>query len=106
MPMAFRGSAYRNSGMIAPVFIEKIITNKTVRTVAMKDSIRESLSYFGLYSKMLRVRKNIIPESVAFGNDKDQYFYTMNLIIVSVTRLSCGYMAADGIPERQNTLTL
>lgn len=74
MPMAFRGSAYRNSGMIAPVFIEKIITNKTVRTVAMKDSIRESLSYFGLYSKMLRVRKNIIPESVAFGNDKDQYF--------------------------------
>ena len=72
--MAFRGSAYRNSGMIAPVFIEKIITNKTVRTVAMKDSIRESLSYFGLYSKMLRVRKNIIPESVTFGNDKDQYF--------------------------------
>lgn len=38
------------------------------------DSIRESLSYFGLYWKMLRVRKRIIPESVSFGNDKNQYF--------------------------------
>lgn len=38
------------------------------------DSIRESLSYLGLYWKMLRVRKRIIPESVSFGNDKNQYF--------------------------------
>ena len=38
------------------------------------DSIRESLSYFGLYWKMIRVRKRIIPESVSFGNDKNQYF--------------------------------
>ena len=40
----------------------------------MYDSIRESLSYFGLYWKMLRVRKSIVPESVSFGQDKDQYF--------------------------------
>ena len=38
------------------------------------DSIRESLSYFGLYRKMLRVRKSIVPEAVSFGNDKNQYF--------------------------------
>ena len=40
----------------------------------MDDSIRESLSYFGLYRKMLRVKKSIVPESVSFGQDKDQYF--------------------------------
>ena len=40
----------------------------------MNDSIRESLSYFGLYWKMLRVKKSIVPESVSFGQDKDQYF--------------------------------
>ncbi|MBP1562085.1 MAG: alpha/beta hydrolase [Oscillospiraceae bacterium] len=40
----------------------------------MNDSMRESLSYFGLYSKMLRVQKKTVPESVSFGNDKDQYF--------------------------------
>lgn len=40
----------------------------------MNDSMRESLSYFGLYSKMLRVKKKTVPESVSFGNDKDQYF--------------------------------
>ena len=40
----------------------------------MNDSIRESLSYFGLYWKMLRVKKSIVPESVSFGSHKDQYF--------------------------------
>lgn len=40
----------------------------------MNDSLRESFSYFGLYKKMIHARKNIIPESVSFGNDKDQYF--------------------------------
>ena len=40
----------------------------------MKDSVRESFSYFGLYRKMLRVKKNIVPEAVSFGTDKDQYF--------------------------------
>ena len=39
-----------------------------------RDSIRESLSYFGLYRKMLWVKKCIVPESVSFGNDKNQYF--------------------------------
>ena len=40
----------------------------------MNDSIRESFSYFGLYRKMLRVKKSIVPELVSFGQDKDQYF--------------------------------
>ena len=40
----------------------------------MYDSIRESFSYLGLYRKMLRVKKNIVPESVSFGTDSDQYF--------------------------------
>lgn len=40
----------------------------------MHDSIRESFSYFGLYRKMLRVKKSIVPELVSFGQDKDQYF--------------------------------
>ena len=40
----------------------------------MDDSIRESFSYFGLYRKMLRVKKSIVPELVSFGQDKDQYF--------------------------------
>ena len=40
----------------------------------MNDSLRESLSYFGLYKKMLRVKKEIKPQSVSFGTDKQQYF--------------------------------
>ena len=40
----------------------------------MYDSIRQSLSYVGLYWKMLRVQKCIVPEAIAFGNDKNQYF--------------------------------
>lgn len=40
----------------------------------MKDSIRESFSYWGLYGKMLRVKKEFEPEFVSFGNHKDQYF--------------------------------
>lgn len=40
----------------------------------MKDSTRESLSYFGLYAKMLRVKKEITPQAVSFGNNKQQYF--------------------------------
>lgn len=40
----------------------------------MKDSMRESLSYWGLYNKLLRVRKEIKPQSVSFGDDSHQYF--------------------------------
>lgn len=40
----------------------------------MKDSIRESLSYWGLYMKMLRVKKEIRPQAVSFGSDSHQYF--------------------------------
>lgn len=40
----------------------------------MNDYLRESLSYFGLYKKMLSVKHKIKPESVSFGPDKEQYF--------------------------------
>lgn len=40
----------------------------------MKDSTRESLSYWGLYARMLRVRKEVAPQSVTFGKDRQQYF--------------------------------
>ena len=40
----------------------------------MKDSTRENLSYFGLFIKLASVRKEIIPEKVSFGEDKNCYF--------------------------------
>ena len=40
----------------------------------MNDSLRESLSYFGLYRKMFRIRKKYIPEKVSYGRDREQYF--------------------------------
>lgn len=40
----------------------------------MNDSLRESLSYWGLYKKMFHVKKEITPQAVTFGTDKQQYF--------------------------------
>ncbi len=40
----------------------------------MNDSMRENLSYFGLYMKLFKAKKNVVPEHVSFGEDKDQYF--------------------------------
>lgn len=40
----------------------------------MKDSTRESLSYPGLFAKLLRVKKEIKPQIVPFGSDRQQYF--------------------------------
>lgn len=40
----------------------------------MNDSLRESLSYWGLYRKIFQVKKEIKPQAVSFGNDKQQYF--------------------------------
>ena len=40
----------------------------------MKDSLRESLSYFGLYRKMFQVRKAVDPVRVPYGENKEQYF--------------------------------
>ncbi len=40
----------------------------------MKDSTRENLSYFGLFLKLAAVRKEIIPDKVSFGEDKNCYF--------------------------------
>lgn len=40
----------------------------------MNDYLRESLSYFGLYRRMLGAKRAIVPERVDYGPDKDQYF--------------------------------
>lgn len=40
----------------------------------MNDSMRESLSYFGLFRRMFAVKKTVKAEKVSFGKDKDQYF--------------------------------
>lgn len=40
----------------------------------MNDYLRESLSYFGLYRKMLRIKKKYKPAEVSYGSDKKQYF--------------------------------
>ena len=49
----------------------------------MNDYLRESLSYFGLYRKMLQVKKKHKPVSVSYGKHKDQYFlyYEPNSVI-------------------------
>lgn len=40
----------------------------------MYDSLRENLSYFGLYRRLFKVKKVIKPQKVFFGDDKEQYF--------------------------------
>ena len=40
----------------------------------MNDSMRENLSYFGLYMKLFKAKKNVVPEHISFGEDKEQYF--------------------------------
>ncbi|MCQ2466673.1 MAG: alpha/beta hydrolase [Clostridia bacterium] len=40
----------------------------------MNDGLRENLSYFGLYMKLFKAKKSVVPEYVSFGEDKDQYF--------------------------------
>ena len=49
----------------------------------MKDFMRESLSYWGLYKKMFQVKKIFQPQKISFGNNKEQYFlvYEPNKII-------------------------
>ncbi|MBQ4058257.1 MAG: hypothetical protein IJD40_04925 [Lachnospiraceae bacterium] len=50
----------------------------------MYDSLRENLSYFGLYKRMFKVKKIIDSEKISFGSDKEQYFlYYEPLDIVS-----------------------
>ena len=42
--------------------------------VNIHDSLRENFSYFGLYMKMLSVKKTVHPEHISYGEHKDQYF--------------------------------
>ena len=39
----------------------------------MIDYIRENLSYYPMYYRMFKVKKEFTPERVDFGSDKDQY---------------------------------
>lgn len=41
----------------------------------MNDYWRESLSYFGLYRELSKVKKIYEPEKISFGEDKNRYFY-------------------------------
>ena len=42
----------------------------------MIDYIRENLSYYPMYYRMIfKVKKTITPDKVTFGEDKNQYFY-------------------------------
>lgn len=61
------------SKMVNGVLI--ILTNPVnERGERMKDSVRESFSYFGMFWKMFRFKKEVEPEYVSFGSHKDQYF--------------------------------
>ncbi len=42
--------------------------------MGMRDYLRESFSYFGLFRRMKRYPKSVTPEYQSFGPDKDQYF--------------------------------
>ncbi len=40
----------------------------------MNDALRESLSFFGLYRKMFRVKKRFTAQEISFGCNEEQYF--------------------------------
>ncbi|MCR5094413.1 MAG: alpha/beta hydrolase [Lachnospiraceae bacterium] len=40
----------------------------------MNDYLRENLSYFGIYGRLLTYKKHMTPERVEYGTDKEQYF--------------------------------
>lgn len=40
----------------------------------MRDYLREMCSYPGLYYRLAKVKKIIIPAQIPYGNDKNQYF--------------------------------
>ena len=40
----------------------------------MKDYLRESFSYFGIYKELKTLTKEVTAEKVSYGPDKDQYF--------------------------------
>ena len=42
--------------------------------MGMRDYLRESFSYFGLFRRMKRYPKSVTPEYQSFGPDKEQYF--------------------------------
>lgn len=40
----------------------------------MRDSLRENVSYFGLYQKMRKAKKITEAQKIPFGIEKEQYF--------------------------------
>ena len=51
----------------------------------MNDSLRESLSYFGLYRKMFQVRKKFDPVKVSYGTDREGMPVIPGSLILSVS---------------------
>ena len=47
---------------------------KGVEYQIMNDSLRENLSYFGIYRRLIKNKRTIKPERVKYGRDKQQYF--------------------------------
>lgn len=55
----------------------------------MYDSLRENLSYFGLYKRMFKAKKEIMPKKISFGNEK-QWFKTLDKGIITNRSLEKG----------------
>lgn len=52
-----------------------MIKSRVKEAFNMIDYIRENLSYYGIYYRLLfKTKKEITPEHVSFGGDKEQYF--------------------------------
>ena len=47
---------------------------KGVEYQIMNDSLRENLSYFGIYRRLIKNKRTIKPERVKYGRDKQRYF--------------------------------
>lgn len=60
------------NGIIPHAIIDSEV--RILEDLIMKDTIRESLSYWSLYGKMLRVKKEVKPRVIPFGSHKHQYF--------------------------------
>ncbi len=41
----------------------------------MNVSLRESFSYSGIFKEIRKINRNIEPNKIAYGSDKNQYYY-------------------------------
>ena len=62
----------------------------------MYDSLRENLSYFGLYKRMFKVKKIIDSEKISYGSDKEQYFLYY-VFYRAVFHIAAGNPSSQGV---------